>query len=407
MRQAILCALNLRDDHNFDEYLAECVSLCSAAGIEVMKTITQSANTPDPEYYFRHGKLEEIKAVLEETAIDLLVFCHDLRIDIVSNLEDYFGIQVMDRTNLILDIFESRARSREAILQISMARLKYNLPARLKDNDDDSHQRGGSAANRGTGERRRSLVKREYDKKILSIQRELDLLAKNKRQMAQKRKRSGLKQVAMVGYTNAGKSTLMNLILKKNKKDDKAVLARDQLFATLDASVRQVEHKGRRFLLTDTVGFVSNLPHELVDSFKSTLQACKDADLLVQVVDAANPYYDLQTATTIKTLNSIDAGGIEMITVFNKMDIAENHEQGLGISCKEDRGVDELLDLIISKLYPFEYQKEIRVPYDKLGILDEYRPYLDVVLIENREDHALYVLSGQQRLINDLEKKVS
>lgn len=404
MRKAILAAVRLDDMLYFEETIEECKQLCTAGGIEIVAEIFQSANSMDPRTAFRKGKLDELKMLIEETGVDLVVFYNNLPLSITVTLESAIDADIMDRTNLILDIFESRASSKEAKLQTEMARLRYQLPAKLKEYVDEDRGRGGSVNNRGSGETRASVMKKNIGRRLSFLRRELENLRKTGDEKAVLRNRSSLKKVALVGYTNAGKSSLMNLLLRMNDRDDKQVLAKDQLFATLDTSIRRVNVRDHDFLLFDTVGFVSDLPHDLVEAFNSTLSAAKDADLLIHVMDASNPYFELQKETTVQTLRQIGASHIEMLDVYNKCDLIDTDESkgGLFISCKTKEGIDDLLDEIIHRLYPDEITYRVEIPYSRLGIISSYASSLIFQRIEDKDTGSMYLVSGNRDRIDSL-----
>ncbi|MCF0115564.1 MAG: 50S ribosome-binding GTPase, partial [Erysipelotrichaceae bacterium] len=214
--------------------------------------------------------------------------------------------------------------------------------------------------------------------------------------------RSGLGKVALVGYTNAGKSSLMNTLLRMNHKEDKQVLQKDMLFATLDTSVRKITYKNKAFLLYDTVGFVSDLPHELIEAFKSTLDAARDADLLVIVNDLSDEQHASQLEITQATLKEIKAEGIEQLIVYNKADLVD-HPEGLCISCKEGTGLEALLDAIVAKLYPKERRMDILLPYQQMGLVNKYQEMCDFELIEHREEGSIYTLSGSKEVLKNFD----
>jgi len=406
--QAILVAIKLKDNKNFEETLEECLRLTDAAQIEIVETIIQSSNNIDPNTALRSGKLEELKNKVEELGVGEVVFYNNLNTNIVSNIKDYLEVDVIDRTSLILNIFSVRAKSKEAKIQTEIARLRYDMPQLIKDNMDSDKQRGGTLNNRGAGETRGTIIKRQMESRINDLKLELRRLEERKENEYQKRNKADLKKVALVGYTNAGKSSLMNNLLVRNEKADKSVLEKDQLFATLDTSIRNIKYKKYEFLLFDTVGFVSDLPHGLVEAFKSTLKAASYADLLVHVIDISNPNYKLQEQITLDTLKQIGADGIDMINAYNKCDLIEHHNDGdLYISCKSNEGIEELLDRIVDKLFPRNISKEILIPYSKLAIVDKYKTKAEFELIENKDDGSVYKVSSNEQLIEEIVKKIS
>lgn len=402
--KAVLVAIKLSDNKYFKETLDECLSLCDAANIEIINTVTQSSNSLDPNTALRKGKLDELKVLLEELDCDQVVFYNNLKTKVVSNIKDYLEADVMDRTSLILNIFSSRAKSKEAQIQTEIARLKYDMPQLLKDNMDSDKQRGGTVNNRGAGETRSVIIRRQMESRIQDLKEELKKLESRKDIEYQKRNKSDIKKVALVGYTNAGKSSLMNNLLRRNERSDKSVYEKDQLFATLDTSVRNIKYKKHEFLLFDTVGFVSDLPHDLIEAFKSTLKAANNADLLIHVIDGSNPNNKYHEITTLDTLKQIEADKIPMINVYNKCDLIDssNNLNGLLISCKESIGIEELLDKIDLMLYPKEETKEVLIPYNKLSVLSDYKNSIETKLIENTETGSLYQITGTSEIIEKI-----
>jgi len=409
MRKALLVAIKLKDNIYFEETLEELKNLCDSADIEIISSITQASNYLDPNTAVRSGKLDEIKNVCDELDVDLIVFGNNLSINVVSNLKEILDIEIMDRTNLILDIFSKRARSKEAQIQTEMARLKYDLPILLKDNMDSDKQRGGTDNNRGAGETRGDIIKRKIESRISQLRNELKDLENRKEREYLNRNSSSIKKVALVGYTNAGKSSLMNNLLKMNEKQDKSVYEKNQLFATLDTSVRNIKYKNYEFLLYDTVGFVSDLPHGLIEAFKSTLKAASYADLLIHVVDYSNPYYRLQEDTTFNTLKEIGADHIDMIEVYNKCDLIDKDQRNntyLNISSKTNEGIDELLKQIIDRLYPNDIECELLIPYDKSKTISDYKKRADFKLVENNESGSIYLIKTSEELIQEIKKRL-
>jgi len=407
--QAILVAIKLKDNKYFDETLLECQNLCEAANIELVQTMSQSANSLEPNIGLRKGKLDELKVLIEETGVELVVFYNNLNTSIISNIKDYLEIEVIDRTALILNIFASRAKSKEAKIQTEIAQLKYNLPQLLKDNMDQDKQRGGTFNNRGAGETRSDIIKRQMEARINDLKTELKKLEARKDIEYEKRNKSALKKVALVGYTNAGKSSLMNNLLARNEKSNKSVFEKDMLFATLDTSIRNIAYKKHEFLLFDTVGFVSDLPHGLIDAFKSTLKAASYADLLIHVIDASNPNHHLHEQITLETLKQIGADNIQIIKVYNKCDLLDvkPDTDGIYISCVDNTGIDELLNTIDEILNPKHETIEIVIPYTKLAKVEKYRKLAEFNLIENQETGSLYKVSSSKQIIEELQKNIN
>ncbi len=294
------------------EYLAELAFLADTAGAETVKMFTQKLDYPNPRTFVGKGKLDEIKQYVEANDIGMVIFDDDLTVKQVANIERELGVKILDRTSLILDIFAKRAQTANAKTQVELAQYQYLLPRLTRMWTHLERQRGGIGM-RGPGETQIETDRRIILDKISRLKAEL--VAIDKQKSMQRKNRGKLTRVALVGYTNVGKSTLMNLLSKSD------VFAENKLFATLDTTVRKVIIDNLPFLLTDTVGFIRKLPTHLVDSFKSTLDEVRDADLLVHVVDISHPNFEEQIEVVDKTLREIcDGGDKPVILVFNKID---------------------------------------------------------------------------------------
>lgn len=295
-----------------NEYLAELAFLADTAGAETVRTFLQKLDYPNPRTFVGKGKLEEIKIFIEENDIAMVIFDDDLTVKQVANIERELGVKILDRTSLILDIFAKRAQTANAKTQVELAQYQYLLPRLTRMWTHLERQRGGIGM-RGPGETQIETDRRIILDKISRLKAEL--VAIDKQKSMQRKNRGKLTRVALVGYTNVGKSTLMNLLSKSD------VFAENKLFATLDTTVRKVIIDNLPFLLTDTVGFIRKLPTHLVDSFKSTLDEVRDADLLVHVVDISHPNFEEQIEVVDKTLREVcDGADKPMILVFNKID---------------------------------------------------------------------------------------
>ncbi|NLC96579.1 MAG: GTPase HflX [Erysipelotrichaceae bacterium] len=405
MQKAILAGINInKDDQEFQIIMDETKELCLACDIEVIDFCTQKSRRLDPRTAFRKGKLEELKDLIIRHEVNLVVFYNNLSIAMLSRIQKECDVRVVDRTNLILDIFSMRAKTKEAKLQTQLARLKYDLPKLYLEEFDADRQRGGKDHNRGAGETKLEIYRRKIEKEISDINKQLDSLRLSNQERSRKRNESFIKSVSLVGYTNAGKSSLMNLILKySNKKEDKFVFEKDMLFATLDTSIRNISYDGQSFLLFDTVGFVSDLPHELIEAFKSTLDAVNDADLLIHVIDASDPYFNEQKEITYNTLKVINANDIPVIEVYNKSDkLMEKDEHLRYISCVSEEGIEELLHLIIETLYPKDYALTIKLTYDKQYLLDKYKNHMKITSLENVDDGSIISIVGDKVMFDSL-----
>ena len=320
-----------------NEYLAELAFLADTAGADTVRTFLQRLDYPNPRTFVGKGKLDEIKAYVVENDVSMVIFDDDLTVKQVANIERELGIKVLDRTSLILDIFAKRAQTANAKTQVELAQYQYLLPRLTRMWTHLERQRGGIGM-RGPGETQIETDRRIILDKISRLKAEL--VAIDKQKSMQRKNRGKLTRVALVGYTNVGKSTLMNLLSKSD------VFAENKLFATLDTTVRKVIIDNLPFLLTDTVGFIRKLPTHLVDSFKSTLVEVRDADLLVHVVDISHPNFEEQIEVVDKTLREVcDGADKPMILVFNKIDAfayKPKDEDDLTPRTRENISLDEL-----------------------------------------------------------------
>jgi GTP-binding protein HflX len=337
-------------DLNAEYSLGELDNLARTMGLNPVEKVIQKREKPDKEFYIGSGKVKELALLCQVKMIEVVIFDHQLSGLQHKNLAEALNRVIIDRSVLILDIFAKNATTNEGKLQIELARLKYRLPMLTGQGIEMSRQRGGLYALGGGGETKLELDRRNIRRSIASIREKLDKLGSVRDIRRQKRKNAGLKSVVIVGYTNAGKSTLMNYITKAG------VLEEDKLFATLDSVGRSVWDNGKEYLLTDTVGFINRLPHEFIEAFKSTLDEARCADLLLHVVDKSSPYYMSEYDTVLSVLKDIGADNIPVITVYNKADksgetLLPTYADAVTISAKTGDGVDELKRLIVKKLF--------------------------------------------------------
>ncbi len=327
------------------EHLEELSFLAETAGAETVKIFTQNLDTPVQSTYIGKGKLEEIGRFIENNPVDLIIFDDELSPTQIRNIGSRFkGLKILDRTNLILDIFANRARTANAKTQVELAQYQYMLP-RLTGMWTHLERQKGGIGLRGPGEREIETDRRIIRDKIAHLKRELEKIDRQK--SIQRKNRGNLVRVALVGYTNVGKSTLMNLLSKSD------VFAENKLFATLDTTVRKIAIRNVPLLLSDTVGFIRKLPHNLIDSFKSTLDEVREADVIVHVVDISHPFFEEQLNVVNETLNEILNGNTKpQLTVFNKIDAFEYEEKEADdLSPKERKNysMEELKNMWISK----------------------------------------------------------
>ncbi|MEA0735490.1 GTPase HflX [Xanthomonas campestris pv. campestris] len=334
-----------------DDVLEEFAELAKSAGATVAATLTARIDKPSPSTLIGSGKLEEVKAAAEATGADLVLVNHTLSPGQERNLERYLERRVIDRTGLILDIFAQRARSHEGKLQVELAQLRHMATRLVRGWTHLERQRGGAIGLRGPGETQLETDRRLLQKRVEQLQKRLEKVEVQRTQMRRARMRSELPRIALVGYTNAGKSTLFNALTGAD------AYAADQLFATLDPTVRRIALPGGSAVLADTVGFVRDLPHELVAAFRSTLSEARDADLLLHIVDAADPLREERIHQVDEVLQAVGAGDLPQLLVFNKIDKIEGAEvrhdaqdgipdqarrERVWISARDGRGLEEL-----------------------------------------------------------------
>ncbi|MDO4552153.1 MAG: GTPase HflX [Bacillota bacterium] len=326
--RAVLVGLQTGLAAEAERSMEELTRLAEAAGIEVLALMLQSRERPDGAAYLGKGKVEELAEMCAAMEADTVVVNDELSGIQYRNLENRLGVKVIDRTMLILDIFAGRAVSREGKLQVELAQLQYRLP-RLHGYGKALSRLGGGIGTRGPGEKKLETDRRHIQSRMDEIKRELREARGSRQTRRARREKSGIPVAALVGYTNSGKSAIMNRILSSVEKEEKAVKEEDMLFATLDTFQRSIRlSSNHQFILTDTVGFVSKLPHTLVDAFKATLEEVVYADLLLHVVDAADPNREFQTEVTEQVLKELGAGEKDVLLVYNKTDLLEDDESG-------------------------------------------------------------------------------
>jgi len=382
MTPVIICGADLNQP-DFDYTMQELANLAEACDMEVKDTVIQKLERPVSASYVGRGKAEEIKTKGKVHDAKILIVNDELTPMQIRNLGDLTDMKIIDRTALILEIFASRARSKEAKLQVQIAQLRISLPRLHTDNDkvkldQQTGGGGGSFNSRGGGETKLEKDRRVIGKRISILKKELKDIEEKQNVMRKQRDASGLRSVALVGYTNAGKSTTMNGLLRACGKDeDKQVFEKDMLFATLDTSVRRLHFKDNKdFLISDTVGFVSHLPHQLVQAFKSTLSEAAKADLLVQVIDVSDPNYRDMIKTTEETLKEIGVENIPMIYAFNKADLTEApYPEILGnqitYSAKDPASIEKIVELIKENIFKDDRIVTFKIPFSEGRYLDE------------------------------------
>jgi GTP-binding protein HflX len=351
--------------------LVELGLLTDTAGAEPVETMLQRRDRPDPATYVGRGKAEELHEVAEALDVDVVVFDDELSPAQQRNLEKLLERDVVDRVALILDIFAQHATSQEGMVQVELAQLRYRLP-RLRGRGVELSQQAGGIGTRGPGETQLEVDRRRLQRRITKLEQDLKRLAKTRSTQRKARRRRDLQRVAVVGYTNAGKSTLLNRLARTD------VLVEDRLFSTLDPTTRRVHLPGGETILcSDTVGFVRRLPHQLVEAFRSTLEEVAEADVLVHLVDATAPDAEAQIEAVHAVLRDIGAGDVPELLVVNKIDAAgpdRVHElttppEALAVSAHTGEGVDKLLAAVGERLRTLTAVTELEVPYDRGDVL--------------------------------------
>jgi len=392
MKTALLIGIERKSHAALKYDMNEIKNLAGSLKIDVTHTLTQSIRQVTPATKIGKGKLEEAKTLHDKERFDYVIFNEELTNTQIRNIEEVLDTAILDKTLLILEIFARRAKTKEAMLQVEVAQLKYLRPRLSAMRDSFSQQQGG-IGQRGPGEKKLELDRRKIDKEITTLQKSLDHIVQVRKTNRIKRRNSPIKNVSIVGYTNAGKSTLMNVLLNHADEESlKHVNTKDRLFETLETSTRRIKFKDKKpFTLTDTIGFISNLPHELVESFKATLEEIKEADLLLHVVDFSHPYYMEQIETTNAVLDELGASDIETIYVFNKIDLIHsvpppNFTPSIKVSLKNEENIDELISLVHRTLFKDDRTVVFNIPQkegDIVHMLNEFGEVLDTSYEEN------------------------
>ncbi len=417
MEKALIVALDLGNDAEFYYDLEELSLLCEACDMEVVGSIIQRADSLNKAFFIGTGKVLEVKEEAEEKNAEIVVFNDSLSPMQVRNLQNEIGLPILDRTTLILDIFSKRARTREAKVQVETARLQYLLP-RLQGLHAALSRQGGSGgsgfSNKGAGEQKKELDRRHIENRLHQLRRELEDIEHDKQVQRKKRDSSGIPRVSLVGYTNAGKSTLMNRMLSLCESDEeKQVFEKDMLFATLETTVRKIEtEKNKCFLLSDTVGFIHKLPHGLVKAFRSTLDEVKETDLLLVVVDYSDEHHKTQLRVVKDTVKELEAADREIFYVFNKVDKADTdvsraamqkpvvRENAIYMSAHKEEHIRTLVQVLMEKLYQDYEKAEFLFPYEKSGLIHQLKENAQEVTMEYlTEGTKVSALCGKREIV--------
>lgn len=416
MEKAIIIGVNTTsEEHTFLDEIEELKNLCLACDIEIVDVITQNLDYVNSSTYVGKGKMEEIKIAIDSLDIETLVFNDELTPLQINNLQEALEIAIYDRTFVILEIFKRRAKTKEALMQVEIATLKYSLPRLAGLRKGLSRQRGaggGFSHGRGAGETKLELDRRITTDRITMLKRELEEATILRKQQRKTRKANNMQTVCLVGYTNSGKSSTLNALLNHSKGIKKEVFQKDMLFATLETSTRAIQTETNfRFLVTDTVGFVNKLPHHLVEAFKSTLEEITEADLIVHVVDATNQNYKSQIKITEQVLKSIGVENIPVIYAFNKIDLLEEYlyiqpqfVNAIRISATTDKNIDKLIEMIQKELEHDFIFVCLHVPYNEQEIVELLKDNGYAKTIDYQESQIEVQGKIPKRLFSRVEK---
>lgn len=390
---AILVGIQLREDISYS--MEELAGLAEADGVTVAGQMIQSLERPNTATLIGKGKVEELAELCRNMEADMVIFNDELSGVQLRNLEEALEVRVIDRTILILDIFADRAVSREGKLQVELAQLQYRMP-RLTGFGRSLSRLGGGIGTRGPGEKKLETDRRHIAGRIDDIKAELARIGKTRQVQRSGREKSQIPVVALMGYTNSGKSAIMNRLLQLSEREDKTVSSQDMLFATLDTQHRKITlEQGSEFILIDTVGFVSRLPHSLVEAFKSTLEEVRYADLLIHVVDSSYENRDFYMEVTNKVIEQIGAGDKDQIVAYNKMDIAKSvpldvsgHE-AVYLSAKTGENINVLVEKIREKIFGGRVEMTLLIPYQRGDITSYLCENAQIFSMEYEEEGTL------------------
>lgn len=390
---AILAGIQLREDISYS--MEELAGLAEADGVTVAGQMIQSLERPNTATLIGKGKVEELAELCRNMEADMVIFNDELSGVQLRNLEEALEVRVIDRTILILDIFADRAVSREGKLQVELAQLQYRMP-RLTGFGRSLSRLGGGIGTRGPGEKKLETDRRHIAGRIDDIKTELARIGKTRQVQRSGREKSQIPVVALMGYTNSGKSAIMNRLLQLSEREDKTVSSQNMLFATLDTQHRKITlEQGSEFILIDTVGFVSRLPHSLVEAFKSTLEEVRYADLLIHVVDSSYENRDFYMEVTNKVIEQIGAGDKDQIVAYNKMDIAKSvpldvsgHEV-VYLSAKTGENINVLVEKIREKIFGGRVEMTLLIPYQRGDITSYLCENAQIFSMEYEEEGTL------------------
>lgn len=390
IEKALLVAVNVNNQKYFLNSVEELRNLTYACNMDVLDVVVQNLENVNNATYIGTGKVKEIKEQAKDLKADLIIFNNELSPSQLRNLQKDLSLPILDRTGLILQIFSKRAQTKEAKLQVEVAKLQYMLPRLVGLHSSLGRQGSGAGlSNKGSGEKKLELDRRRIEDKITELNKELKNIENERDVQRKQRKKKGIPLVSLAGYTNAGKSTLMNALVDIYKNDEsKKVEEKNMLFATLDTSVRNITLPDKKeFLLSDTVGFISELPHSLVKAFRSTLEEIKQADLILEVVDFADENYKQHIEVTNKTLKELGADKIPLVYVYNKSDLVleklpKIEENAIYMSASNKIGIEELINIIKSRIFSNFIKTKLLIPYNRSDIVSYFNSNSNVVRTE-------------------------
>jgi GTP-binding protein HflX len=399
-----------KDEEKIKESLEEMKGLCKTLGVEVVEWLWQKRAKPDPATYLGKGKLQKLKEVVEFCEADLVVVDDEITPVQYKNMQEELNIDVLDRTQVILEIFARHATSEEGKLQVEMASLLYELP-RLVGKGEELSRLGGGIGTRGPGEPLLEVLRRHIKNRIAQLRKRLKEIEQERNTQRKQRLEKKIPHVSIVGYTNAGKSTLLKVLT------DSDVYVADKLFATLEPVTRRLKLKsGRVVLVSDTVGFIRKLPHTIVSAFKATLEEIKYSDVLIHLVDASDPYLEEKMKASERVLEEIGADKIPRILVFNKIDLCPRerietlkwkYPEALFISAEKRIGLDQLLDRLEEVISQRDVQETLKVPLEKIGQIYALKDRLEILNEDYREGYALITLKTDRETLEMLKRKVA
>lgn len=406
MQKVIILGVCLNQDEEYEYGMRELANLCQARGYQVMERVDQNLKKIVTGTYIGEGKALEIAELAKEKDINTIVVNDGLTPTQTRNLEALTQCKIIDRSSLILGIFSTRAKTKESRLQVEIATLRYMLPRLVTSDAGFSQQRGGTGSKtRGSGEKQIDLDRFKVRLRITQLENELKAIVSERENRRRKRKQNEIPTVAIVGYTNAGKSTVLNYFVQQfSQYEEKQVFEKDMLFATLDTSVRKITLPDKKtFLLSDTVGFISKLPHELIKAFRSTLEEAKEADLILHVIDISSPHYLLQEVVTLETLHDLEIDTSKMITLFNKADLLAEEPPDLPfshifISGKTGLGIPQLIEKIKKSIFADYATYHLFIPYTHMQDYAYIKAQAKVEHVDEQQDGVSFEVECSKAL---------